>query len=318
MKINWRSLILILTLLIIFLLYYVLLKIDVATAPIPQDLVPEITTTAYQARDPVVLVTYADGPVVFFKNQNALSARAINKGIDHIHIYRRGHIGADFYEKNKKILSQKRGAGYWLWKPYFILKTMAQYPDNTTIIYADSGVVLTKPLGDLFQLLKQNDMVLVGHGRPVPLRFHLKKEAQKILSIEGNQSLLNSQNIWGFFMVIRNTPAMRDFVQKWLALCETEAALTDEPFDPSSQEPGFVHHEHDQSLLSILVAQQPDKKMIIKRNELRNTYGIVNNHRHPEEEDTSPLFIAAGLPQWLSDLLYNNSVMRKIRRTITE
>jgi len=298
------------------LLYYVLFKIDIATSPIPSDIVPEVVSSAYQARDPIILVTYADGPEVFFKNQNALSASAINKGFDHILIYRRGHIDADFYAKNTNILTQKRGAGYWLWKPYFILKTMLASPENAIVVYADSGVIFTQPLGDLFRLLQKTDMILVGHGQPAPLRRHLKKEAQKIFAIEDNQTILNSQNIWAFFMAIRNTPTTRSFVQQWLTLCENEAALTDEPFNSAGQEKEFAHHEHDQSLLSILVAQRPDQKIIIKRNELRNIYGITNFHRHPEEVDTSPLFIAAGLPQWLASALFNNGVIRRIRKIV--
>ena len=37
------------------------------------------------------------------------------------------------------ILANKRGYGYWLWKPYLIMKTLEQMNDNDILVYADCG-----------------------------------------------------------------------------------------------------------------------------------------------------------------------------------
>ncbi len=299
---------------LIFTLYYVLIKVDVATESINKNLTPEILNKAYQPRPMVVLVSYADGPEVFFKNQNTLSWSALNKGIDVIMNYKRGHIDPQFYEKNKETLIQKGGSGYWLWKPYFIMKTMETFPDNTIILYADSGVIFTDPIEKILQIINQNQMLLVGHGKPVPLRHHLKAETQKIMGIESNEIILNSQNIWAFFMGIRNTPETRAFIKKWLTACENKDALATEPFDPKIQEKSFEYHQHDQSILSVLVAQDPKNKTVIKRDVLRREYGVTNFHRHAEQENTSPLFHMAGINREIADFLFNNFIFQWIRR----
>ncbi len=301
------------------MLLWVLIKVDPASSPLTPITAPEAferNSEKHIERPLTVLLSYADGHPIFFKNQNALNVSALNRGIDIIHTYRRHHMNKDFYNTYKGILTQKRGAGYWLWKPYFILKTMEQYPDHTLIFYADSGVVFTKPIDKILQELAAHDRIFVGQGKPVPLRQHLKKEAQIALNIDKNEGILNAQNLWAFFIGFRNTPENRAFVKNWLDLCQQGALLTDMPFDTSQQDKNFEFHQHDQSLLSVIAAQDPEKSVIIKKNELRNVYGITNFHRHPEEEKKSPLLLITGMPGWLSDLLFNNYLVSGLRRLL--
>lgn len=295
-------------------LYYALFKIDASSYSIDPYLVPEIAQKTYRHREPVVLVTYGDGHPVFMKNQNGLVQSAVNKGFDVMTTWRKGYMAPEFYEKNKAILDQPRGAGYWLWKPYFILKALKQYPDNAIIVYADSGVVFSKPLTPLFKMLEETPLIFVGNGRPVPLRRHLKKEARNILDIADDDPRLDAEKIWAFFIVMKNTPQVRALMEEWLKMCERKELVTDDPFDPKNQEEIFDSHLHDEAMLSFVVATHLNESKIIPKNVLRKQYGIVNFHRHPEDENLSPLLISAGLPKWLSTLLFNNAIARQIRK----
>ena len=58
-----------------------------------------IPSTTKDYKPPVYLISYADGPEVFHKNQNALTASALNKGIDFFLNYKRYHLDKDFIEK---------------------------------------------------------------------------------------------------------------------------------------------------------------------------------------------------------------------------
>ena len=42
---------------------------------------------------------------------------------DNHHIFGPSDISEDFYKKNQNILDLKKGAGYFLWKPYIIHET---------------------------------------------------------------------------------------------------------------------------------------------------------------------------------------------------
>lgn len=302
---------------------YVLHKMDVSLAPLET---PYIAEQPHVSKPPVILISYADGDATYLKNQNALSMSALNRGIDTIHMYRREHIDSVFYEQHKNILTQKRGAGYWLWKPYFILRTMESAPENAVIVYADSGVVLTQSLDPLLAHLSDVSRILVGHGKPVPLRHHAKVEAwSAILSghtAQQREDILNQQNIWGFLIALKNTPDNRAYIKRWLVLCENAALLTDTPFESAAQESGFEFHQHDQSLLSLIDGQervmnaQSLQSLIVPKDILRKRYGVYNYHRHPEASTHSPLLLMAGLPSWLNQLLWNNIVFTHILRRL--
>jgi len=296
-------------------LYYVLLKVDAAHFPINPSSVPEVVDRTYRHREPVILVSYGDGASIFLKNQNALIQSAINKGFDIMATYHRGHLDLEFYERNKAILEQPRGAGYWLWKPYMILKTLKMYPDNTVVVYADSGVVFSKPLAPLLKMLDEAPLIFVTHEKPISVRQHLTMEARNILGIKDNDPRLDVQKVWACFMVIKNTPQARSFVEEWLKLCEIKELVTDERDDQAIQDGKFSYHLHDESLLSLVVASHPEETKIVTRKTLRETYGVANFHRH--DEYLSPLFISAGLPQWVSTALFNNYVVQQIRKHLS-
>lgn len=301
---------------VVGILYFVVFKLDASTLPIDSSLIPESVDSAYHHRAPVVLVSYADGPPVFFKNQNSLLQSAINKGFDATISYRKGHLDPEFYEKNRAILDQPRGAGYWVWKPYVILKAMQMFPDNTVIVYADSGVVFRKSLLPLIEMLQDAPLVFVGNGKPVTCRTHLKMEARHVLQLTEQDPRLDAQNLWAFFMVIKNTPKTRAFIEEWLKMCLIKDAITDEPYDKNIQDKQFNGHLHDGPLLSLVAANHCDDIRVIPKNILRNEYGVVNFHRHPEDENLSPLFDAVGVPHWLSALLFNNVIAQEIRKRL--
>ena len=98
----------------------------------------------YQDDTPIYLISYADGPEIYKKNQAGLVQSALNKGFSHFINYRKSQLSQDFKENNKEILSLKKGAGYWLWKPWVILNTLENIPENAIVIYADTGFVFKK------------------------------------------------------------------------------------------------------------------------------------------------------------------------------
>ena len=76
--------------LVIALLFYAawmtkaFIAMDISITPIH----PSALSSAPQSKPSVYLVTYADGPEVFLKNQNMLTFTALNKGIDFFLQYR--------------------------------------------------------------------------------------------------------------------------------------------------------------------------------------------------------------------------------------
>jgi hypothetical protein len=294
----------------------VMLKLDPSMTKIDPTLIPEVANPSVSTRPPMVLVSYADGAEVFYQNQAALAASAADKGFDTIYNFRRNALDAKFSTKNKHILDLPRGAGYWVWKPYVILKAMEASPEGSLILYADSGVVFKKSLHKLVAHFKDYDRILVGYGTPIPLEMQLKKESYSAFSFPITQNILDAQALWGFFLGLRNTHANRQFVKMWLKACENVDAVSDSPLDPSHQNPRFDAHLHDQALLSVLAAHDPENTLIIRRNIFRNDYGVYNFHRHPHVRFLSPFMASAGFPLWMNDYIWNNPLIETFRRVL--
>ena len=67
------------------------------------------------------LVSYADEN---FAEQQKFLHQTHKQGFIH-HPYTRKQLETtQFYKDNKKILDSPTGAGWWIWKPYYILETL--------------------------------------------------------------------------------------------------------------------------------------------------------------------------------------------------
>ena len=70
----------------------------------------------------VATISYAHGCCQKSLKRNR--EQALKVGVDQARSYGKRHLGPDWLASNDKVLAQKRGAGWWLWKPYVILQTL--------------------------------------------------------------------------------------------------------------------------------------------------------------------------------------------------
>ena len=72
-----------------------------------------------------VLVNYADRRFYQAQQRNCASALRVG-GFSTCAALRRADLDPAFVERNRRTLSARRGAGYWLWKPYVIAKVLGE------------------------------------------------------------------------------------------------------------------------------------------------------------------------------------------------
>jgi hypothetical protein len=86
------------------------------------------------------LVTFATGNCV--TGQTKLNESAQKHGIlsENIHSYNHDDLfNSQFVKNNQHVFKEKKGVGYWAWKPFFILDVMKNIPFGDSIVYHDSG-----------------------------------------------------------------------------------------------------------------------------------------------------------------------------------
>jgi len=197
----------------------------------------------------------------FYKSQRGLNRSALKYGIDECISYNfRDLKKTAFYWKNKSILDQKRGAGYWLWKPYYILDTFGKIQEGDVVIYSDSGLEIIDDLQPLINIcLSGADlMVFQVHDKGAEDGSkHLNRRWTKrdcfVLMGADTEEYHNGGQVAGTYQVYLKNERNIAFVEEWLSYCQDARILTDRPNTCGLDNfPEFADHRHDQSILSIL------------------------------------------------------------------
>ena len=222
------------------------------------------------------LINYADGG---FKESRLLnSITGIQAGFDAVIQYQKKDIGETFASLNKNILSKKRGAGYWLWKPYFIFRALQNSCVGDIVFYSDSGAKFIKPMEPLFKKIKAS-----SHGiLPFEMSGHHKENEycrkSVIEEVVGHdEEITQSDQRMASFIGVYNCEESLGIIKEWLRLCVKEHLILDLP--PQGDEfETFKDHRHDQALWSLLT-----KKLKIETAPDPSQWGLT--HEQTTEED---------------------------------
>jgi hypothetical protein len=204
---------------------------------------------------PAILINYADGGFAEAQRLNAHTGLLIG-GFDRVISYGRKDLDPEFYARNRAILDEPRGAGYWLWKPYVTLRTLRDaMGDGDVLFYCDSACFFLAPVAPLVALCLQrpDKPVLLFSGDPrFSNRRYTKRDCLHHMGVDREPFLSAPQALGTFFICQKSTFTLA-FMQEWLRLAENPRILTDRPNESGLPDyPDFIAHRHDQSILSLL------------------------------------------------------------------
>lgn len=197
-----------------------------------------------------VYLTYADKK---FEKQKRFALTAANfcGNFDKIIGLNPSHIDKDFFEKYNQILTQKRGAGYFLWKPYIINRTLLQMEYGDYLFYSDSGAFFLKRVDILIAELNKYDQDIMGFELPLIEEQWTKKELFINMGCNENK-YYESNQIFASFILIKKTHNSEMFFQEYLDYSCNEINITDKHDESVQQSEIFIEHRHDQSIFSLL------------------------------------------------------------------
>ena len=183
----------------------------------------------------------------------ALKTARIFGGFDKVIGYTPENIDDDFWVKNEQILSQPKGAGLWLWKPYFIYKTLMEAKEGDYIFYLDSGYFFTHSVNYLVDVLEKSDQEIMSFQTYYPEEQWTKKSLFERMGCKGEEFEKTNQ-FMATMCLLKNSDRARRFVQEWLLLACDYANISDAENGDGGME--FVEHRHDQSIYSLLCKRE--------------------------------------------------------------
>ena len=157
-----------------------------------------------------------------------------------------------FWNKHGTFVNEnKRGYGYWLWKPYIIKKQMETMKNNDILLYLDCGCEIdykhrTK-LIEYFNIVK--DDKIIGTKTMIEKNWN-KMDLIIKLNMKKDNYLNTPQHQAGaiLFLVCDET---RNLVNEWYELGSIYSNIDDSESKIQNL-PGFIEHRHDQSIFSLL------------------------------------------------------------------
>lgn len=230
-----------------------------------------------------VAINYADNN--FKESQKYNTKTAYKRGkFDKVIEYGPSDIDEEFYKTHKKILTQNRGGGYWLWKPYIIKKTLDSLEYGDYLFYCDSGAYYCNSIDYLIECLEKNNEEILVFEIPLIEKQWTKKECFIKMECNSHKYTDTNQRI-ATYILFKKTKRTIKFVEDYLKYCTDESLLTDDEFIVENNYSNFIDHRHDQSIFSLL-----SKKYCIKSYREPSQYGdrpweyFANNRLYDEKK----------------------------------
>jgi hypothetical protein len=197
------------------------------------------------------LITFANKPFRYNQLLNTKSARKI-RCFHRIFNFSPRDFDKVFYKKNIGILSQARGGGFWLWKPYFISEVLSKSLDGDILFYCDSGSLFIDNVEPLLRLPEKFGQDIIPLGLGALEKQYSKRDAFILMDCD-EARFTDTQQRQASFIVLRNTAFSKMFVKEWLSYAQDPRILTDaDNVEGKSNYPEFIDHRHDQTIYSLL------------------------------------------------------------------
>lgn len=249
----------------------------------------------------ITLINYSNERYTKAQKINTISALKIG-GFKKVISYSQNDIDVDFWNKNKEILQQTKGGGYWLWKSYFIKKGLLEIKEGEYLFYCDSGSRFIGSIDKLIESFDDNFDIMPFELQAIE-KYWTKRDCFKLLECD-EFNIIESKQILATFSLWKKTQFSMRFVEEWLHYAQDERILTD--IDNILGFPnydGFVEHRHDQSIYSILT----------KKNKLkvyRDPSQFGNNYKDLYLDSTYPQVL---LSTRQMNITYFEYIKKKLR-----
>jgi hypothetical protein len=157
----------------------------------------------------------------------------------------------DFWKQHGNFIeSNRRGYGYWLWKPYLIKKVLSSLNTDDILVYADAGCELN-PRG-VPRLREYEEIVRDSHYGMISFQLEFKeRQYTKRLVIESLEGDRDAHQCMATVQIMRKTEHSLNIVNMCYTISSDHKYINDER--SHNEDPAFVDHRHDQSIYSVLV-----------------------------------------------------------------
>jgi len=191
-------------------------------------------------------ITYGTGK--FVQSRERICKEA-SKLFDIVKGYDLQDLDIEFRRKNAKILSNQKGGGFWLWKPYIVKHSLDKINQGDFLVYCDAGCKIIPEnkhrLEEWFHMLNKSLYGIISFKLIHKEQQWTKKEVFKHFDFYTETPQLHAT-----VLIIQKKPHSEHIINKWYDTMINNGELFTDIM--GKQDNDFKQHRHDQSVLSII------------------------------------------------------------------
>jgi hypothetical protein len=226
-------------------------------------------------------ITYGDSK---YKNSRLrlISQAKESNWFDTITDYTPDTLCKKFKDKYSTILTQSRGGGYWIWKPYIIKSKMDTIEQNDIIIYMDAGSSINLYGENRFK--QYIDMV--KHDESGMISFQLchaenKYTVSQIFDLYNiDISKRESGQYMATVLIMKKNKNTCHKVEQWFNTLSIDHKLFTDYYNKFQNYNYFVDNRHDQSVFSV-IRKIDDNTIVIKDETYFKPFGNDKSMQYP-------------------------------------
>lgn len=205
----------------------------------------------------VVLCSFADSS--FCNVIKRFQYEAKESGFfDEIFVYTEKDFDENFWNRHHEFIeNNRRGYGYWIWKPYVVNRTLKSLDEGDFLVYIDTGCGINKSGGKKFnhylRLVKESNLGCVCFNNGYIEKDWCKGDVLDYFNVRNNKDITDSQQIMGGIFIIRKNRSICKLIDRWEHITSNYYHLLDDTDSESPNLPGFRENRHDQSIFSLLL-----------------------------------------------------------------
>lgn len=164
----------------------------------------------------------------------------------------------DFWAAHGEFMERHgRGFGFYIWKPYFVRRTLLELGEGDVLVYADAGCKIYpqyRPrLLEYFEMLTAESTGMLSFQLRSRERAYTKADLAARLGVLDRPEFMDARQVAGTVQIIRRCPHAEMVVGEWLAIATEDYHLIDNTPSRLPNHPEFREHRFDQSIISLLV-----------------------------------------------------------------
>ena len=185
-----------------------------------------------------------------------IEEQALDFDFDEICCYDENYLKSDtdFWEKNKDFIeTNKRGYGYWLWKPYLILKILNRINDGDILIYADCGCELNVNAKYVLEKLiekAKKKIILVTSASSNDIKYS-KSDLTNLFELE--RETLRLPHMQQTYLIIKKCELITKIYKDMYEMIIDNYNLINDNKSIIKNEQSFIDHRHDQSIFNMFM-----------------------------------------------------------------